>query len=79
MNESDIVKIDFIKVNLQVDNLLAIIKLISRAELVKTIEMVPEEQRRTFNFQTLKHTLTFMDSIENEYVNSISDGPNDLE
>jgi hypothetical protein len=74
VNEVDISKLDFIRVNLQVDNLITILKLIERSDLVRTIEMVPEEQKDSFNFRILHHVLKFIDNVDKEVLESLTDG-----
>lgn len=80
MNESDFEKLNFIRVNLQVENLTEIIQLIERSELVKAIEMVPEEQKGEYRFNLLLKTLGFLDFIQKEQLESIAspNGTHDL-
>jgi len=69
MTESDATKLMFVRTNLQVDNLLAILFLIDRGQLVQSIEMVPESEKNNPQYNVLRRTLEFYDDVIKLQVN----------
>lgn len=64
MQTSDQEKISFIKINLQCSNLIEILRLIDKEELIKGIELVPNKETNDTNYFILNSCLDFYQKVD---------------